>query len=146
MSKPRMHWWSSKCELMDWGQMVVPWQPWNCFLYRAWTYLIQHLATNSKQRRNYRSWFTTTHDLGFAIPRLQHLQVFHKDGVDTSQMHKHKCINYAIHINTSKTLHKAQQTINNLEPYMHSIFKPKEMEMKTYMIQFESNVDPPKLK
>jgi hypothetical protein len=41
---------------------------------------------------------------------------------------------------------KAQQTTNNLEHYMHSIFKPKEMEMKTYVIQFESNVNPPKLK
>jgi hypothetical protein len=28
---------------------------------------------------------------------------------------------------------------------MHLGFKPKDMEMKTYLIQFESNVDPPKL-
>jgi hypothetical protein len=41
---------------------------------------------------------------------------------------------------------KTQQTTNNLEPYMHLGFKPKEMEMKTYLIQLKSNVGPLKLK
>jgi hypothetical protein len=56
VSKLKMHWWFSECELMDWGQMVVPWQPWNCFSYRAWTFHVETI----KQRRNYRLWFTTT--------------------------------------------------------------------------------------
>jgi hypothetical protein len=62
-----------------------------------------------------------------------------------TQMHK-LCNTHQHKQDTSKHKTKAQQTTNNLKPYMHSTFKPKEMKMKTYFVELESNVDPPKLK
>jgi hypothetical protein len=39
---------SSKFTSMDRDQMVVPWQPWNCFSYITSIDLIQHQAANSQ--------------------------------------------------------------------------------------------------
>jgi len=91
--------------------------------------------------------FNLTLDLAIDSKELHFMVLFMRIHNTHAQTQMHKLCNTHQHKqDTTQHETKAQQTTNNLEPYVDLGFKPKEMEMKTYLIQLESNVGLPKLK